>query len=210
MSAGSKRLDGLRGVKKNRSRDVNRIDGRICEGLAEIRPDLRLVGCGFRRIACDQAIQAASGLSLNGGNHAADRDVTDSDDDPVQHGIVIPIIRSLRRNHRARNFLIGITCISLSKSVSTVKKSKAGAKPAFGSFPVKLLFGSDCVFGGLGDAELYDSLRLDLNGFARLRIASNAGLTMRFHEPAQAGHNEHTVLFSFLYCDVSQLLEKSC
>src|SRR5580704_9295720 len=79
--------------------------------------------------------------------------------------------------------------------VKPAEKSKAGlSRPSYRSHHELRLFGSDCVLGSLGDAELYHGLGLDLNGLAGLRIASDAGFAVRFHQPAEAGHNEHAVL----------------
>src|SRR5271165_28899 len=95
------------------------------------------------------------------------------------------------------------------------RKNKGRPKPAFEiilKYHLKasaLLLGSDRVLGGLGDAELHHGLGLDLNGLAGLRIASDAGLAVRFHQPAEAGHYEHAVFLGFLHSDVSQLLKKS-
>src|SRR6266481_5346837 len=66
----------------------------------------------------------------------------------------------------------------------------------------------DRVLRGLCHAELYDRLRLDLNWFASLRVASHAGLAMRLHEAAEAGHNEHTILLRFFNRRVCQVLQK--
>src|ERR1022692_3514656 len=68
------------------------------------------------------------------------------------------------------------------------------------------LFGGDRVLRCLGNPELDHGLRLDLDGFAGLRITSDAGFAMRFHQASQAGQNEHAVLFCFLNSHVSQLL----
>src|SRR5208282_2171489 len=73
----------------------------------------------------------------------------------------------------------------------------------------KLLFGRDRVLRGLRHAELYDRLRLDLNRFAGLRIASHAGLAMRLHQAAEAGNNEYTILLRLFNCGVCQVLQKS-
>jgi len=59
----------------------------------------------------------------------------------------------------------------------------------------KLLLGGDRVFGSLGDAELHDGLGFDLNRLTGLGIASHTGLAMRFHQAAEAGDDEHAILF---------------
>src|SRR5258708_1391615 len=94
----------------------------------------------------------------------------------------------------------------------SAEKPKAGlSRPSNINITQTLrLLGSDRVLGSLGDAELYHGLRLDLDRFARLRVASNAGLAVRFHQPAEAGHNEHAVLLGFFHSDVGQVLKKSC
>src|SRR5437899_13110386 len=66
----------------------------------------------------------------------------------------------------------------------------------------------DRVLRGFRHAELYDRLRLDLNWFTSLRVASHAGLAMRLHEAAEAGHNEHTILLRFFNRRVCQVLQK--
>ncbi len=48
-----------------------------------------------------------------------------------------------------------------------------------------LLRRSDHVFYGLSDAELHDRLCGDLDRFAGLRIAADAGFALRFHEAAK-------------------------
>src|ERR1035437_5919789 len=60
------------------------------------------------------------------------------------------------------------------------------------SCPRNLLLRRDRVLRGLRHAELYHRLRLDLNRFAGLRIASHAGLAMRLHQASQAGHTPLT------------------
>jgi len=45
-----------------------------------------------------------------------------------------------------------------------------------------LLLGGDCVLGSFCDAELHYSLGFDLDGFTSLRIASHAGLAVRFYQ----------------------------
>src|SRR5208282_73675 len=72
----------------------------------------------------------------------------------------------------------------------------------------KLLLGGDRILGSLGDAEFHHGLRLDLDRFAGLRIPSNAGFAMRFHQTAEARHNEHAVLLGFFHGDISELLQE--
>ena len=72
----------------------------------------------------------------------------------------------------------------------------------------KLLFRGDRVFRGLGDAELHNGLRLDLDGFAGLRVASHAGLAVRLHQAAQAGDDEYAVLLGLFDRGVGQVLQK--
>ena len=80
--------------------------------------------------------------------------------------------------------------------------------PAFKIALYNLLLGGDRVFCGLGDAELYNGLRFDLDGFAGLRVASYASFAMRLHPTAQAGNNEDAVLLGFFTRSVGQLLQK--
>src|SRR6267378_6979641 len=82
-----------------------------------------------------------------------------------------------------------------SKGSGNATKLKAGlSRPSESiSTPTLRLLRSDCVLGSLGDAELHHGLCLDLDGFAGLRIASDAGLAVRFHQPAEAGHDKHAV-----------------
>src|SRR5579871_3172062 len=89
------------------------------------------------------------------------------------------------------------------------KKSKAGSGPAFNTNSKStLLLGGDRVFCGFGDAELHDRLCLDLDRFARLRIASDAGLAMRLYQAAEAGDDEDSVLLGLFDCGVGEVLQK--
>src|SRR5579863_10503139 len=72
----------------------------------------------------------------------------------------------------------------------------------------KLLLGRDCVLRGFGDAELHDRLCLDLDRFAGLRIASDAGFAMRLHQAAQSGNNENPVLLCFFDGGVGEVFEE--
>jgi hypothetical protein len=72
----------------------------------------------------------------------------------------------------------------------------------------ELFLGSDGILGGLGYAELYHGLGLNLDGLASLRIASDTRLAVRLHQPAQAGHNEYAVLLGFFDGGISQLLQE--
>src|SRR3954468_5391360 len=75
---------------------------------------------------------------------------------------------------------------------------------------MKLLLGGDRVLSGLGHAELHNRLRLDLNGFTGLRVASDARLAVRLHQTSDAGNDEYAVLLSFLDRGVGQVLQKCC
>src|SRR6202171_2312854 len=66
----------------------------------------------------------------------------------------------------------------------------------------------DRILRGFCHAELYDRLRLDLNWFASLRVASHASLAMRLHQAAEAGHYEYTGLLRFFNRSVCQVLQK--
>src|SRR5215813_9164223 len=70
------------------------------------------------------------------------------------------------------------------------------------------LLGSDCILRGLGDAELYNGLSLDLNRFAGLRVPSHAGLALRLYQTTQSGDDEYTVLLGLFHCGFSEQLEK--
>src|ERR1700730_5009637 len=88
-------------------------------------------------------------------------------------------------------------------------KNKGRTEPAFAmNFKSKLLLGGDRVLRGFGDAELHDGLRLDLDGFAGLRVASDASLAVRLHETAEAGNNEDAVLLGFFDGGIGELLQK--
>src|ERR1700730_953411 len=103
-----------------------------------------------------------------------------------------------------------IMCPNMISSLSiSIKKAGLSRPSGINLRTILRLFGSDRVLGGLGYAELDHGLGLDLDGLAGLRIASDAGLAMRFHQPAQAGHNEHAVLLGLFYSDIGELLEKS-
>src|SRR5215467_11959146 len=72
----------------------------------------------------------------------------------------------------------------------------------------KLLLGSDRVLRGFGDAELHDGLRLDLDRFAGLRVASGASLAVRLYQAAQAGHDKKAILLGFFDCGVREMLKE--
>src|SRR5580704_76939 len=82
----AKRLDGLRRVKEDRSSNVDRLNRGIGESFVEGCPSAYVIRRCLCRVSRDQAIQPASGLRLNRGNDATDRDIADSNYDPVQHG----------------------------------------------------------------------------------------------------------------------------
>src|ERR1700730_10489245 len=93
--------------------------------------------------------------------------------------------------------------------VSNFSRTEPALSEAEGSVRATLRFlRRDRVLRGLCHAELYDRLRLGLNWFAGLRVASHAGLAMRLHEAAEAGHNEHTVLLRFFNRRICQVLQK--
>ena len=85
MLARAERLDGLRRVQEHWRADVDGLHCGIGESFVERRPDARAVRSGLRGIARDEAVEAAAGFGLDGGNDATSRDVADSDDDPVEH-----------------------------------------------------------------------------------------------------------------------------
>src|ERR1035438_7968064 len=68
------------------------------------------------------------------------------------------------------------------------------------------LLGCDRVLRGLGHAELHDRLRLDLDWFAGLRVASHASLAVRLHQASESGHNEYPVLLGLFYRNVTEVL----
>src|SRR5467141_1946365 len=86
-------------------------------------------------------------------------------------------------------------------------KIKGRTEPAFAMDLAwrELFLGSDRILGG---AELYHGLRLNLDGLASLRIASDTRLAMRLHQPAQAGHHEYAVLLGFFDGGISQLFQE--
>src|SRR5262249_24987062 len=57
-----------------------------------------------------------------------------------------------------------------------------------------LLWWSDRVLHGLGHAELHHGLGGNLDRFAGLRVATDASLAVRFHQTAQARHDEYATL----------------
>jgi hypothetical protein len=61
-----------------------------------------------------------------------------------------------------------------------------------------LLDGCDCVFCGLGDAELNNGFGFDLDGFASLGVAAGAGLALCLDEAAETGDNKNAVFLGFL------------
>src|SRR5579864_8858576 len=72
------------------------------------------------------------------------------------------------------------------------------------------LLGSDCVFRGLGHTELHDSLGLDLDWFAGLRVAAHAGFAVGLHQAAQSGDYEYPVLFGLFDRGISEMLQERC
>src|SRR3977135_3978240 len=95
--------------------------------------------------------------------------------------------------------------------VSNLSRTEPALSEAEGSVRATLRFlRRDRILRGLCHAELYDRLSLDLNWFASLRVASHAGLTMRLHQAAEAGPNEHSILLRFFKRRVWQVLQKRC
>src|SRR5882724_5652705 len=74
----------------------------------------------------------------------------------------------------------------------------------------KLFLGSDYVFYGLGNAELYHGLGRDLNGFSGLRIASHTRFPVGFYQASQARNHEPAVLFGFLDRALRERFQKRC
>ena len=90
MLAGAQGSNGLRRMQEYGRSDVDSLhfssDVGIGESLVERGPDTCVIWNCLGVIACNQAVEAASGLGLNCGDDTAGRDVADSDDDPVEHG----------------------------------------------------------------------------------------------------------------------------
>jgi hypothetical protein len=79
--------------------------------------------------------------------------------------------------------------------VSTNQRATKNEKAGLFSRPSRsgkqnLLLRGDCVFGSFCYAELHDSLSFDLDGFTGLWIASQAGLAVSFHQPAESGDHK--------------------
>src|SRR5712671_6707343 len=74
----------------------------------------------------------------------------------------------------------------------------------------KLFLGSDYVFYGLGNAELYHGLGRDFNRLSGLRIASHTRFPVGLYQASQARNHEHTVLFSFLDRGFCQGFQERC
>jgi hypothetical protein len=70
-------------------------------------------------------------------------------------------------------------------------------------------FGAIASFAAFATRNFHDRLRLDLNRFAGLRIASQAGLAMSFYQAAEAGDHEYTVFLRLFNRRVCQVLQKS-
>ena len=83
--AGAKRLNRLRCVQEYGGADIDGVHGRIGQRRIESFPRAYPEGGGFRGIAGDESVEAASRFGLDRGDDAARRDVADSDDDPVEH-----------------------------------------------------------------------------------------------------------------------------
>src|SRR6266849_1887012 len=190
MLAGAQRLDRLHSVKKNWSCDVHGLHCGIAEGFVQRCPYPHVEWSSLCRVPRDQPIKPASGLGLDSWDDAPDGDVADSGHNPIEHvGEPLP-------------------CSPLRLSASKLKAGQS--RPSVSIFeessfkldPAQLLLGSDCVFRGLGDAELDHGLGLDLNGLACLRVTSYAGLAVRLHQTAEAGDDKHAVLFGVFDGDV--------
>jgi hypothetical protein len=72
----------------------------------------------------------------------------------------------------------------------------------------KLFLRCDGILRGLGKIELRRGLRRDLDGFARLRVASHARLAVHFLQAAQTRKNEQAILLGFLHRQVHHLFQK--
>src|SRR5207302_2682025 len=196
--SGTEGLNRLGSVEEYWRSDVHSLHRGICESLLERGPGLCGELRGFRGIASDHAVEAASGFRLNGGDYAADGDVADSDDDPVEHGSSFAwgghsgVSGSLRITGQPKaavpTWFVQIPAWKI--------KGRLLGRP-FAEKEVKLLLGGDRVLRSFRDAELHDGLRLDLDGFAGLRIAASAGLAVRLHQAAEAGNDENATLLGF-------------
>ena len=61
-----------------------------------------------------------------------------------------------------------------------------------------LLYRSNRILGCLGDAELDRGLRLDLDGFAGLWVATDPSCTLCLYQLSDAWNGEFTILFGLL------------
>jgi protein-S-isoprenylcysteine O-methyltransferase Ste14 len=109
-----------------------------------------------------------------------------------------------------------IRVVLVSFGLSMIQLNKNGEKPlrllpvvVFGPGLLLLRWG-DRVLGGLGHAELDHRLGLDLDGFAGLRVASDAGLALRLHQAADAGNHKYAVLLGFLDGRLCQKVQEGC
>jgi hypothetical protein len=86
--AGLKGGDGLRAVKKDWRRHVDGIDGsmaqRVLKGGESLHSRIRR---GLARIAGEKRLEARAWLLKNGRNHPAGCDVSNSNDQPINHGL---------------------------------------------------------------------------------------------------------------------------
>src|SRR6516165_739154 len=64
------------------------------------------------------------------------------------------------------------------------------------------------VFERLGGPQAYDRLRLDLDWFARGRIAAHPSFAMRLHCASQSRYHELSRALGFFHREVEQLVEK--
>src|SRR5215468_2949517 len=102
----------------------------------------------------------------------------------------------------------GVNSTHLVLRVTTKAGLAAGLSSTNPSREQELLLGSDRVLGSLGQVELRSGLGLDLDGFARLRIASHASLAVHLLQAAQTGYDENPVLLGFLDGGVSESLQE--
>src|SRR6185503_18451789 len=91
-----------------------------------------------------------------------------------------------------------------------LRNEKGRLAPAFLQNETQLLLGGNRVLRGFGDAELHDCLGFDLDGFAGLRIASNAGLAVGLYQAANTRNYEYAILLGLFDGCVGQVLEECC
>src|SRR3981081_2111955 len=101
-------------MQKHRRCNRNGVDRCLGKSFLQVSPGARVQPSSFCRIAGHDAIQVASGFGLNRWNNPSDRDIADSNNNPIQH-------RPLPR----------MNSVTGARSKKTQQKIKGRTEPAF-------------------------------------------------------------------------------